>query len=69
MQIGFFAVYNMLIAFVVISSAVEGLQATFHSTAIGLHFVAVAHDLWREDRIVITVWEGTFWQWGLWSAG
>ncbi|PSL47025.1 uncharacterized protein DUF3270 [Salsuginibacillus halophilus] len=48
-QIAFFTVYNMLISYIVIAADVEGVQAAFYSIAIGTHFIAVAHDLWRED--------------------
>lgn len=47
LEVTFFAVYNMLVAYIVISSNVTGVQALFYGTAIGLHFIAVAHDLWR----------------------
>lgn len=49
LQIGFFTVYNMLIAYIVVISYVKGVQALFYGTAIGLHFIAVAHDLWRKS--------------------
>lgn len=48
-QIIFFGLYNMLISFVVIQSQVEGVQVAFYASAVGLHFFAVAHDMWRED--------------------
>ncbi|MDG5788044.1 hypothetical protein QA612_11135 [Evansella sp. AB-P1] len=48
LQILFFGMYNMLIAYTVISHNVLGIQAVFYGLAVGLHFVAVAHDLWRE---------------------
>ncbi|WP_416150547.1 hypothetical protein ACM26V_06135 [Salipaludibacillus sp. HK11] len=48
LQISFYGVYNMLVAYIVISSDVSGVQAVFYSLAIGLHFIAVAHDMWRE---------------------
>ncbi|WP_040983929.1 hypothetical protein [Oceanobacillus jeddahense] len=48
-QIFFFSIYNMLISFVVIQSQVQGVQVAFYSSAIGLHFFAVAHDMWREN--------------------
>lgn len=47
MQIGFFTVYNSLVAYTAVTSAVTGIQAFFYTTAIGLHFIAVAHDLWH----------------------
>ncbi|MCE7794431.1 hypothetical protein K8O68_18785 [Salipaludibacillus sp. CUR1] len=49
-QLSFFSIYNMLVAYIVISSEVEGVQAAFYSVAIGMHFVAVAHDLWLKDN-------------------
>lgn len=49
LQIVFFTIYNMLIAYIVVVSYVDGIQAVFYSTAIGLHFIAVAHDLWRKN--------------------
>lgn len=48
LQILFFGFYNMLVAYTVISHNVLGVQAVFYGLAVGLHFVAVAHDLWRE---------------------
>ena len=48
LQIIFFAIYNMLVAYTVISHDVLGIQAVFYGLAVGMHFVAVAHDLWRE---------------------
>lgn len=44
----FYALYNALVSFVVLSLEVSVIQALFYCFAIGLHFVAVAHDLWRE---------------------
>ncbi|OIJ08851.1 hypothetical protein BKP35_17345 [Anaerobacillus arseniciselenatis] len=49
LQVGFFAFYNMLIAYTVMASEIKGVQAVFYGAAIGLHFIAVAHDLWRKD--------------------
>ncbi|WP_026675189.1 hypothetical protein [Alkalihalobacterium bogoriense] len=49
LQTIFFTLYNMLIAYTVVASFVEGIQALFYSVAIGLHFIAVAHDLWRKS--------------------
>ncbi|ARK29261.1 hypothetical protein BkAM31D_04985 [Halalkalibacter krulwichiae] len=48
LQIAFFGLYNMLVAYTVISHNVFGVQAVFYGLAVGLHFIAVAHDLWRE---------------------
>lgn len=48
-QIGFFSVYNMLIAFLVFGTDIEGIEAAFYGVAIGFHYMALAHDLWRED--------------------
>ncbi|MBU9712146.1 hypothetical protein [Evansella tamaricis] len=48
MQIVFFAIYNMLVAYITVSSNVMGVQAVFYGLAIGLHFIAIAHDMWRE---------------------
>ncbi|MDT8859559.1 hypothetical protein N0O92_04880 [Alkalihalobacillus sp. MEB130] len=48
LQILFFGFYNMLVAYTVISHDVLGVQALFYGLAVGMHFVAVAHDLWRE---------------------
>ncbi len=48
LQILFFGMYNALVAYTVISHNVSGVQAVFYGLAVGLHFVAVAHDLWRE---------------------
>ncbi|OIJ18691.1 hypothetical protein BKP45_15980 [Anaerobacillus alkalidiazotrophicus] len=49
LQIKFFGFYNMLVAYTILSHNVSGIQAVFYGIAVGLHFVAVAHDLWRED--------------------
>lgn len=43
----FYALYNALVSFVVLSLEVSGVEALFYSFAIGLHFVAIAHDMWR----------------------
>ncbi|MDQ0255669.1 multisubunit Na+/H+ antiporter MnhE subunit [Evansella vedderi] len=48
LQILFFGLYNALVAYTIISHEVHGVQAVFYGLAVGLHFVAVAHDLWRE---------------------
>ncbi|WP_332629329.1 hypothetical protein [Halalkalibacter flavus] len=48
LQILFFGFYNMLVAYTVISHNVLGVQAVFYGLAVGMHFIAVAHDLWRE---------------------
>jgi hypothetical protein len=48
LQILFFGLYNMLVAYTVISHQVLGIQAVFYGLAVGLHFIAVAHDLWLE---------------------
>ncbi|GAE27070.1 hypothetical protein JCM9140_3182 [Halalkalibacter wakoensis JCM 9140] len=49
LYIGFFTLYNMLIVYVVMAANVSFIQAIFYGAAIGLHFIAVAHDLWREN--------------------
>ncbi|MFA9557792.1 hypothetical protein ACERII_10845 [Evansella sp. AB-rgal1] len=49
-ELSFFSLYNMLISYVVITSQVAGWQAVFYSTAVGTHFLAVAYDLWSEDK-------------------
>ncbi|SDH82130.1 hypothetical protein SAMN05192534_11258 [Alteribacillus persepolensis] len=48
-QIMFFAVYNMLISYIIFASDIEGIEAVFYGVAVGMHFMAVSHDLWRED--------------------
>lgn len=48
LQILFFGIYNMLVSYTVISHNVAGIQAIFYGLAVGMHFIAVAHDLWRE---------------------
>jgi len=48
-QVVFFAIYNMLIAFIIVSAEMEGGQAVFYGVAIGFHFVAVAHELYQEN--------------------
>ncbi|MBU9721493.1 MULTISPECIES: hypothetical protein [Bacillaceae] len=52
LQLLFFAIYNMLIAYIVVSSRVTGVQAVFYGIAIGMHFIAIAHDLWRENSYI-----------------
>lgn len=49
LQVLFFMIYNMLIAYTVVVSNVRGVQAVFYGAAIGMHFIAVAHDLWRKN--------------------
>ncbi|WP_332696465.1 hypothetical protein [Halalkalibacter lacteus] len=49
LQIGFYTLYNMLISYTVVASNVEGIQAAFYGAAIGLHYIAVANDLWLEN--------------------
>lgn len=46
--ISFYALYNALVSYTVLSFEVSGIQAVFYCFAIGLHFIAVAHDMWRE---------------------
>ncbi|MBM7706225.1 hypothetical protein ACF3OH_13345 [Chryseomicrobium aureum] len=46
--ISFYALYNALVSFTVLSFEVSVIQAIFYCIAIGLHFIAVAHDMWRE---------------------
>ncbi|GAE34492.1 hypothetical protein [Halalkalibacter akibai] len=46
----FFAFYNLFIVYTVITSHVTGIQALFYAAAVGLHFIAVSHDLWRENQ-------------------
>ncbi|WP_179107311.1 hypothetical protein [Sediminibacillus massiliensis] len=48
-QISFFGLYNMLIAFIVFGSGKEGVEAAYYGIAIGFHYMAVSHDLWIED--------------------
>ncbi|RSL29868.1 hypothetical protein D7Z54_28965 [Salibacterium salarium] len=48
-QISFFAVYNMLISYIIFASDIEGVEAVFYGIAVGMHFLAVSHDMWRED--------------------
>ncbi|WP_416148683.1 hypothetical protein ACM26V_20795 [Salipaludibacillus sp. HK11] len=48
MQISFFTIYNMLVSYTVLSHKVAGIQAVFYGLAVGLHFIAIAHDLWIE---------------------
>ncbi|RKD73268.1 hypothetical protein ATL39_1559 [Sinobaca qinghaiensis] len=49
-QVGFFTLYNMMISYIVFASDVETIQGVFYAMAVGLHFMAVSHDLWREDK-------------------
>ncbi|NJP39331.1 hypothetical protein [Alkalicoccus luteus] len=46
--ITFYALYNALVSYTVLSFEVSGIQAIFYCFAIGLHFIAVAQDMWRE---------------------
>jgi hypothetical protein len=46
--ISFYAVYNALVSYTVLLFEVSGIQAIFYCFAIGLHFVAVAQDMWRQ---------------------
>lgn len=49
LEIFFFTLYNVLIVYIVTASNVYGVQALFYGIAVGLHFIAVSHDLWRRD--------------------
>lgn len=49
--ISFYALYNALVSYSVLSFEVSAIQALFYCVAIGLHFVAVAHDMWRKFPI------------------
>lgn len=46
--ISFYALYNALVSYTVLSFEVSGIEAVFYCIAIGLHFIAVAHEMWRE---------------------
>jgi len=46
--ISFYALYNALVSYSVLSFEVSAIQAVFYCVAIGPHFVAVAHDMWRK---------------------
>ncbi|MGM0898072.1 MAG: hypothetical protein ACQEV0_09235 [Bacillota bacterium] len=46
--IAFYASYNGLVSYSVLSLDVSAIQALFYCLAIGPHFVAVAHDMWRK---------------------
>ena len=46
--VAFYTVYNAMISFTVLSADISGVQAVFYSFAIGLHIIAVAHDMYRE---------------------
>ncbi|TVP86955.1 MAG: hypothetical protein EA344_02680 [Alkalicoccus sp.] len=46
--ITFYALYNALVSYTVLSFEVSGIQALFYCFAIGPHFVAVAYDMWKE---------------------
>ncbi|MFB5661794.1 hypothetical protein [Alteribacillus sp. HJP-4] len=48
-QIIFFGMYNMFISYHVFGSDIEGIEAWFYGLAVGLHFMAISNDLWRED--------------------
>ncbi len=48
-QVVFFALYNMLISYIIFASDIEGIEAVFYGVAVGFHFMAVSHDMWRED--------------------
>lgn len=44
----FYAFYNALVSYSVLSFEVSAVQALFYCVAIGPHFMAVAHDMWRK---------------------
>lgn len=44
----FYALYSALVSYTVLAVEVSMIQALFYCFAIGLHFIAVAHDMWRE---------------------
>lgn len=46
--IAFYSFYNAMVSYSVLSLEVSVVQAVFYSFAIGPHFVAVAHDMWRK---------------------
>ncbi|MBB5175103.1 hypothetical protein [Texcoconibacillus texcoconensis] len=46
-QVIFFTMYNVLISYSIVSTDISEIQALFYASAIGLHFLVVAHDLWR----------------------
>ncbi|MFC5713074.1 hypothetical protein ACFPU1_09785 [Thalassorhabdus alkalitolerans] len=46
-QVSFFALYNILVSYTLVSTEVSGVQAMFYASALGLHFLVVAHDIWR----------------------
>ena len=46
--VAFYTIYNAMISFTVLSADIAVVQAVFYSFAIGLHIIAVAHDMYRE---------------------
>ncbi|WP_096201801.1 hypothetical protein [Bacillus sp. FJAT-45350] len=48
-EVAFFALYTMMISYIFVHSAIEGIQALLYIIAIGGHFLTVAHDLWFES--------------------
>ncbi|WP_147804207.1 hypothetical protein [Alkalicoccus halolimnae] len=46
-----FFVYNMLISYIMFASEQPLEQLVFYGTAVGLHFMAVAHDMFRENNV------------------
>ncbi|MFC0561193.1 hypothetical protein ACFFH4_19790 [Halalkalibacter alkalisediminis] len=44
-----------MIVYVVTASNVNGIQALFYGVAVGLHFIAVSHDLWRKNPTLYNV--------------
>ncbi|UCZ55045.1 hypothetical protein LGQ02_10105 [Bacillus shivajii] len=75
-QVIFFAIYNMLISYSIVSTDISGVQAIFYATAIGLHFLVVAHDLWRYNpylyikigRFIMASGVLIGWMVGMWLA-
>ncbi|MBM4761363.1 hypothetical protein [Bacillus sp. B15-48] len=75
-QVIFFAIYNMLISYSIVSTDISGVKAIFYATAIGLHFLVVAHDIWRYNPdLYVTIGRfimasGVFigWMMGMWLS-
>jgi hypothetical protein len=49
-QICLFFVYNMLISYIMFAADQTIPQLMFYGVAVGLHFMAVAHDMFRENN-------------------
>ncbi|PYZ91690.1 hypothetical protein CR194_18870 [Salipaludibacillus keqinensis] len=49
-QTSLFFIYNMLISYIMFAADQTTEQVIFYGVAVGLHFMAVAHDMYRENN-------------------